>query len=284
MQLDAAETRDLAALFSKRFPAAADRRRLALGAGVAIDRTEVGDEVAAWASLVSAAQAQGKLAALASELAAAAPGDEILVAACRELGARPGGRAARTTIRGAAVGIALGAVVVGIGVIAMSGDGEPTPVASPKVATVSAEAPVEASEPAAAPAAAPTPKSEPTAEVTAPALRPEPKVEAAPAPRPAAPVAATGSRDAIGCPGRAGEVAGYWYAGRASPGAQGDEITIGSGARVRADYPRKDNRFDSRATERCALLAGARVKLEHAPIEVSAGQWWVPYGWGTGRK
>jgi hypothetical protein len=48
------------------------------------------------------------------------------------------------------------------------------------------------------------------------------------------------------------------------------------GARVRVDLPRPANRFDARATERCALFEGDQVRLTGAPVQIAGGSWWVP--------
>lgn len=103
-------------------------------------------------------------------------------------------------------------------------------------------------------------------------------VAAAERPPVAAPVAAGGSP--AGCEGPAGTVVGYWYAGADPPGEVGSTLVMPRSARVRADYPRRDNRYLSSAPERCVLLAGDRVLLSHAPILVDGGRWWVPFAAG----
>jgi hypothetical protein len=69
---------------------------------------------------------------------------------------------------------------------------------------------------------------------------------------------------------------GYWYAGQSSPGAQGETITLDRDARVRADYPRRENHHDAASPERCVLARGTRFVLTRAPIDASNGHWWVP--------
>jgi hypothetical protein len=71
-------------------------------------------------------------------------------------------------------------------------------------------------------------------------------------------------------------VVGYWYAGRDNPGAAGASYTLDRDARVRADYPRSENRHNAAAPERCVLPRGATIVLRAAPIEASRGYWWVP--------
>ncbi len=105
------------------------------------------------------------------------------------------------------------------------------------------------------------------------AVRPPAEPDAAP------PVAkgVVASRLPVGCTGApAGEVVGYWYAGEKKPGEQGETITLDRDARVRVDYPRRENHNNFQTQERCVLPRGTRVKLELAPIDASKGRWWVP--------
>ena len=66
------------------------------------------------------------------------------------------------------------------------------------------------------------------------------------------------------CTTAAGGLVGWWHAGTTAPGAQGEVIRMRHGARVRVDLPRPANRFDARATERCALFEGDQVRLQPA--------------------
>jgi hypothetical protein len=182
-------------------------------------------------------------------------------------------------------GAALGLLLVGGAIWALVGGGPSAEAPPSKPATATAPAtptpaptpPASDAEAAPAPAAAEAASDPaPPAAVEAPPPAPEPPDPAPAAPAPAVAKAAA-TRLGGGCAGaQPGEVVGYWYAGTENPGAAGSTITLTRDARVRADYPRKENRHDSSAPERCVLSRGSRVTLHAAPIEASRGYWWVP--------
>lgn len=282
MTLDADDLRGLARACARRFPQAEQQARFAAEVGLGGEATTPGDAEAAWARLLERCEAAGKLGRLAAALAKAAPGDETFAALARTVGvlaappARPPVALAGAGLA-ALVGLALAAYLV------VGGDPEPEAPAAgkPVAAAPPADAPPA---PAAAPAPAEAPAAEaPVAEAPPPAEPPPAAAlvaEAPVAPVPAvtpAPTASSGSRLPVGCTGSpAGEVVGYWYFGTANPGKQGDTLTLDRDARVRADYPRRDNHHNAGAPERCVLTRGSRFTMTVAPIEVSAGHWWIP--------
>ncbi len=290
MRLDATELQELAGFFAKRFPNAADRARFCKAAGVDVDATDHGDAIHSWETVLSAAQNASRLATLAAVVAAAAPQDENLQAAARELAPKKA-----AGIRMPAVALAAGCVLlfgIGLGVaMRVLGDGVVPP--APVTANVSdtrevAAAPTEVSPVAPDAAAERAPVVAEVAPVAPADVEPADAVLAtAPVRAPAVPVASSpsaarppGSPDRARCSGSPGDVVGYWYAGASTPGTQGTTITLTRDARVRADYPHAENRHNARAAERCVLKAGMRVALSQAPIDASRGHWWVPYAIG----
>ncbi|MFZ5481946.1 MAG: effector-associated domain EAD1-containing protein [Myxococcota bacterium] len=267
MQLDDSTTRELAAFFAKRFPAAGDRARLAGRVGLAAP-ADTGDAVEAWRALIVAAEGAGKLRAIAAAARAEAPGDANLSEVERILA--PRGRK----------GVALALVVVGIvgvGGVAFWAAPEPTEDVAATAAEPTAYAAPSPAEPTASVAPAPT---APTADVAPPpptTAAPPP----APPPTPSAPAEARSPKPEArsGCSAPSGTLVGYWYAGTDKPGELGQTITVRRGARVRADYPRAENGHRVDFPVRCALLAGMVVRLSRAPIETS-GHWWVPLSGG----
>jgi len=286
MTIDAEDLRGFARACARRFPAADDQRQFAAEVGVSGDFTTPGDPELSWAGILERAERQGRLAKLAGALAKAAPGDETFAAMARALGvlAAPAGPPVATL---AAAGF--GALLLVGGAVAWFAGGPAADVplpggraAPPAAAGKHDEPPIAPAAASAAPPEAPPPapavEAAPPA-VAAPAAEAAPAREAAPvreaAPARAAPAAA--SRLPVGCTGApAGEVVGYWYFGTASPGAQGSTITLSRDARVRADYPRRENHHDASAPERCVLTRGSRFTMTLAPMEVSRGHWWIP--------
>lgn len=274
------ELRDLAVFCARRFPDPAARARLLSAAGLGPLVEAEDDEPtaprrpggsvaeAAWAELLRHAQAQGRLEALLRAMVAAAPGDRNLAEAAALIAGPPppGPGPSRGPLW---VGFGLGALLV-VGLVAVfSGRDEAptTPAGAPPVAA--APPPV---------AAAPTAPAPPASPPVPPSPAPAPTT--APAATPAAAAAPTGGTSPPGCEGAAGTVAGWWYAGTSAPGVQGATITMDRSARVRADYPRRDNGWLATARERCVLPAGARVTLSHAPVHVEGDRWWVPFASG----
>ena len=71
-------------------------------------------------------------------------------------------------------------------------------------------------------------------------------------------------------------VVGYWYAGADAPGQAGEVLVMDYSVNVRADYPDHHNAYDARATVRCQLAAGDKVRLTAPPIHVPGDAYWVP--------
>ncbi len=94
------------------------------------------------------------------------------------------------------------------------------------------------------------------------------------APPPAAPPPALAGRRVcppIGVDG----VVGYAYAGRDAPNLVNGTFVAAKSMTVRADYPRRDNRFQKRAPARCAIAEGMKVQAQ-PPIQVDGWAYWVP--------
>jgi hypothetical protein len=331
MRLDPEDVRDLAAFCAKRFPDARARSALATQAGL----PDPGDgaPVDAWTRLVTEASQRRALGRLANALAAAAPGDENLQAACRMLGG-----AERPRLAPRVLGIGAVVLVAGAAVAWTLRSEPPAPVAPEPHTAAVAEIP-RTSEPtdvpttltpptstapttpttpptptaptptATTPTAPPTPTDSPTPTASSPANASPPATsspaETAPVTHDASVPARTdvatvapilskttpdraanrgdspGSSSFSGfrCDTVAEPVAGWWYTG-ANPGNTGDLVTVPHDARVRADYPRAENHYNARFPERCVLPRGAVVRLTHAPVEVSHGEWWAPYAPG----
>jgi hypothetical protein len=288
MDLAPDDLRDLAAFCARRFPGAAERASLA--AQAELDAPVAGEAITDWTTLLDDAQRHGRLTVLAKALAAAAPNDANLQAACAELTGAASRRRARNQglSRLAAGGVALGAAAAGMTLAVAAGwwikgrepsqatsPATPSPATSPAsaVASASPEAPVVRTSAALAtpPAPAAAPPAAPSSTTVAAPAAVAPPVTAATAP-PASRV--------TGCDAHSGEVVGWWYAGTAAPGAVGGTVVLDRDARVRADYPRFENGHDARTPERCVLPRGSRLLLSHAPVNASGGHWWVPYSPG----
>lgn len=303
MRLDANELQELAGFFAKRFPSAADRARFCKAAGVDVDATDHGDAVQSWASVLSAAQNAGRLTTLARTVAAAAPQDENLQAAARELSPKKAAGSSVPTVVMGVGGLVLFAIGFGVAIkLVGGGEGEtagppnaaapvaaqaapaaPAPVAdapaadAPKAAETTAVAEVNTATIAAEPIPAPAERPPAFPPTPVPATVVPPPTVAPPAPKP------SGAGDRAHCSGSPGDVVGYWYAGESSPGSQGATITLTRDARIRADYPHAENHHNARAPEKCVLQAGMSVNLSQAPIDASRGHWWVPYAVGDAR-
>lgn len=273
MTLDPDDLASLARACAKRFQSPELVRRFATLAGLPAERTVHGDLDADWETILTHADQHGTLGKLAAALAKAAPADETFQAMARTLGALTA--PPRSGIPAPLLAVAGAGVVLVAGMAWMLGGGgssEPEapapapPAAAPLVEVAApveaAAAPVEAAVEPAAPAETPPP---------APAA---PPAAAPPEPMPVAPVAP--AYTGTGCQAPSGTVVGYWYAGRDNPGAAGASYTLDRDARVRADYPRSENRHNAAAPERCVLPRGATIVLRAAPIEASRGYWWVP--------
>lgn len=285
MDLTPRDATDLARFMARRFPERAQVDQLARKAGVELDDTLAGDLVAVWSTVVVEARIQGRLRPLARTLARSHRDDERLQEVCALLLAledpQPLPRAA--WIGGGLLAVALLAAGVGWALGGRGGAGAGVdlpaaelPAAAPAAAVAAAPpAAVEVAPPAAVEAAPPAAVEEASAPAASPpgaaATEQPPVAAAAPALAAVVPVAASS-----GCAAAPGELVGYWYAGPAAPGAQGQTITLPQAVNVRADYPDVHNGYDARTTVRCTLRRGDRQRLSRAPIAVPGGAWWVP--------
>lgn len=265
VELNPQEIAELAEFFARRFPerdapsSFASELRLSLGNALT------------WQELVEAAHARGRLRALAKAAVQRRPDDPNLRELERTL------VVPKSSGRAWIVGLGI-AAVIGVGLLmklggsaAPGGSDPPAPSATPS--TPPAEPPQLAAPvtPAETPPVVASPAEAPP--VAAPPAPPatEPQVEAA-AQAPSVPGQTIEGR----CGGPAGERVGYWYAGKRPPGAQGELITLSTGANVRTDYPRRDNRWRYNFPAVCSLEAGDKLRLTAAPIRVDGGDYWVP--------
>lgn len=291
MQFDDNEIQELADFFSRRFPEADQRQRMASAAGLS-------DGFDDWKKLLHQAQTSNRLSRLADVTAAAAPEDDNLRDVCTILTAPR--RRRRATMAASAVVVGLLAAVVGLGLSAT----EPAPVEAPAAVLASA-----AVNPPPAPlkeATRPVPSAPPVASA-APAAPSLPAPEAAHADAAegdSAPEATSGSLEAAAatgsdaeeaaavpspfaatapltgrCRAKGGALVGYWYAGATAPGTVGADVEIPVTVNVRADFPDVHNNFNARAPVRCVLHKGERLVLSGEPIQVPGDRYWVPlYG------
>jgi len=286
MDLDPNNSADLAVFFAKRFPHTEQRSSLATEAHIRFREPPTDEANVAWGGLLTRAREQAALKRLARCAARRIPEDENLQGVSAVLNGRAwpplsAGRSAPPWLRQAAVMAAL--LLIGVGSAWLVGGQEP----EPEVAAV------EANEPVALVATQPTPSAEDAPRLTKSVLAPaptddatlevavadgsaEPPVEEAPVEEAAAMATETATSQLPGCRGRPGELVGYWYAGRVSPGKAGDRITVPQDLNVRADYPDRHNNFDARTSVRCTLAEGAPLVLSAAPIAVPGGAYWVP--------
>lgn len=277
MQFDENEIQELAKFFSRRFPEADQRQRMASAAGLS-------DGFDDWETLLLQAQSTRRLSRLADVSASAAPDDDNLRDVCTILMA-PRRRRRVTMAVSSAVVVALG-VVLGLALPSSA----PVPVEEPAAVLASADitpppAPVqEEPRPAEAP---PEPEPEPAA--APPAEAPAVAAEEVPAPEPTgsdteapelAPSPFAASAPLTGrCRAKTGALIGYWYAGATAPGDVGAAVEVPVTVNVRADFPDVHNNFNARAPVRCVLHQGERVVLSGEPILVPGDRYWVPlYG------
>ncbi|MCB9781267.1 MAG: hypothetical protein H6742_22055 [Alphaproteobacteria bacterium] len=293
MDLSPRETHDLASFFARRFPDRSELDQLARTAGIELADTLAGDVQTVWSTVIVEASVQGRLRRLARTLAAQDRDDANLQEVCGLI-LRAERRPMAPILAVAAVGVVVLVAATGFALRMASPSADETVAATAPVAAEVAPAaapaePTEAVEPAAVETAAVEAAAVETAAVetaavaaaTAPASSPEPaSTEPASKPVRTASIAPTATHTAAavpaGCDGAPGQVVGYWYAGRTSPGAKGDVITLDQAVNVRADYPDRHNGYDSSARVQCTLGAGARFELAEAPIHVPGDAYWVP--------
>ena len=299
MELDPNATTDLSEFFTKRFPKPEDREALAYAARVKFHEPDSDDPIAAWGGLVSRAREQSALPLLAKCAARRRPNDENLQGVAAVLNGQVWPPVPAPAVP--AIWKQVGTLVALIGIAgvawAASGPGEALDVAPTATTDALTVAAVEHTPP-------PTPPPPPTVQpvdagdaamvadeqgaqeapeepVQAPVegsdAAPEPASETTPAPAPAAtPVGEPEEQVFIGCSGPVGQLVGYWYAGRASPGKKGERITVPRDLNVRADYPDHHNNYNRRAKIRCTLGVGQSLVLTADPILVPGDAYWVP--------
>ena len=294
MEFEVQEIRDLAEFFAKRFPALADRERIAQSAGLPSENLG-GDVLQAWERVVRAAMEGGKLWNLAEAGRIARPADANLRDLANAFGDSRGGTK-RRYLAAAVVVLAVGGFGFALTQPNPLSDAEPTdstvaviePLVAPEVETTLAvtEPGEDAAETAvveAAPKVEAAPVPVPVPAVALAPTTPKAVVQQAKAPVVAAVTPVPRKRRIIpadGVQGRCGgarqEIVGYWYAGDTTPGLTGEVVDIGRTVNVRQDYPRYNNGYSSRSEVVCWLKTGDKVKLTQAPIYVDGDVYWVP--------
>lgn len=276
MDLTDRELQDLAAFFSRRLtPECAVRDPL--------DAPPPGiDPVVAWTEELIAARDKGTLDAVVRRVHRALPDDAAVAEACRLLTRRQGtgeSLVLGVVLAGGAVALMLsiaGGVTAVAGLTALEAATTQSVLAAASTAPLPYHLPDELG--AEAPASTAPAKSTPTYDP------PFPTLSAGTVSAPRAHEASGESRGPRGCRASDGSVVGYWYAGRARPGALGDTVRVPHSVHVRAQVPSRDNGWSARATVRCTLGRGDRVLLRREPIDVGGGHWWVPLVAGAWRQ
>jgi len=299
MELDPHATSDLSEFFTKRFPAPEDREALAYAARVAFHEPESDDPIVAWGGLVTRAREQSALPLLAKCAARRRPNDENLQGVAAVLNGQVWPPVPTQTVPVGWKQVGTLAVLIGIAGVAWAASGPSDNTATqPTVTTDALTVAAAETAPPPAPPAAPSVDAddagdaavvaddqgaqeeavEPVVEpVEGSDSAPAAAVESTPTPAPAAvPTANSEEQVFIGCSGPTGELVGYWYAGRTSPGKKGERITVPRDLNVRADYPDSHNDYDRRAKIRCTLGVGQSLVLTADPILVPGDAYWVP--------
>ncbi|HCH63793.1 MAG: hypothetical protein CL927_03395 [Deltaproteobacteria bacterium] len=316
MELDPNATSDLTAFFTKRFPAPEDRQALARAAHIAFREPELSDPDIAWGGLVTRAREQSALPRLARCAARKRPDDENLQGVAAVLSGRAWPPQRQSTSSSTWKQLGTLGVLVGVASVAWAASGpdkasiattgssvESASIAIEEPAALSTTSPQtvlpsDAGTPSVEPAStAPTAAASSAAEQgsdrpSGAALESTPASTALPSdptPDPVgsdlagagsaeriAPATAPEEQVFIGCSGEPGELVGYWYAGRESPGSKGDLIKVPRDLNVRADYPDRHNNYDRRAKINCTLGVGQNLVLTADPIRVPGDAYWVP--------
>lgn len=176
-------------------------------------------------------------------------------------------------------GIGLALVLVAVAVLLGSSQGpalvvdgpDETEAPAPRPTTPATVAPSAPDPvPAPVPAAVPAPGAPPPVSFED-QLRGVPEV-AVPAPAPSGPA---GEPDGP-CPGTRDAVVGYAWAGEASPGDKGDFWELDRHVNVRADFPKAENKWNSRAKTVCVIPPGAAIELVEGVMAIRGGAFWVP--------
>jgi hypothetical protein len=73
-----------------------------------------------------------------------------------------------------------------------------------------------------------------------------------------------------------GDLIGYWYAGSTPPQIDNGWTTIPHGVNVRIDFPEEHNNYNAKTAVSCVLFPNMRVPVQHEPILVAGGKYWIP--------
>ena len=261
----AEEGRDtLARALTTAYPAVGDRLRLLSAAGLGHVQAS-GDALASWRGAVDEAIAANALDKL---LAAAGRDDAWLAGLAADVAAgRPPGAGFRRKL---VAGLVLVSVVLGAGIVALTSltfygvdptDRPVTPESRPARAVPVAPDPV-AAEPVVEP-------------IVEPVVPPEPVVPREPV---VAPVpSASAADDECGAPDADGRI-GWVYVGEREPKVDGDRLVLPTAGNVRADYPRKENRWSAHAKARCWPPKGTHVRLAGEVAAIPPHDFWAPIG------
>ena len=289
MELSDHEYTELAAFFAKRFPPPAE------------DEVPGDSPEADWKSALLEAAEKKQLHKMVADYSSRCPDDENLQALCTLLpGDRArGSRALKFTLAaGVAASLAvvsttgLAAIALGLwtqGIWSSTSLAQQSPPSSFHRVETTAEVRHEPTEPALvhnitaleietesteAPSGPPTTPPPATNVPTPPTPAPVVASTAPAAPQVTAPVRRSHSPDR--CRRGEGEIVGYWYSGRAAPGAQGETVTIERDLNVRQDFPDRHNNYNFKSDVRCVLRKGDLVHLSKEPMLVPGDHYWVP--------
>jgi hypothetical protein len=286
MALDPRALDDLSRFLATRFADAAPR--LCARAGLPIP---VAPSAAHWSDVLAGAD-DDALKRLSDVLAAEAPEDVTVAAACREL------RGTRAALYRIALVVAFLGFASAGALYALDAQRRAAPVVAPP--PPAREAPLPTTEPAVAegegldeaddpppipdtrqPLDPSSPLSEygptppPDALAAASAAPPAPAVQT-PAPRervrrpPADPPVPR-------CDAVPGTVRGWWYAGKNFTGKQGQVVIVGRGSKVRSKAPLRTDEDHRQGAVLCYIPTGGIVRLSGPPVDASPNGWWAPF-------
>jgi hypothetical protein len=279
--MDGGDDAALVAHLAARWGSFEERRKIAVDAGLA-DAQMAGDAATSWRMLLSEARERGLYEKFVQRIAAEDP------AVARYLSIGPQALLERKAIEPGwiAAGVLVGAGITGVLVlgfllyghnrhtetIAMgdNSSSDPVPVPAPAAVVPSPVAPV-AVMPEAPVAVPETPVAVVPAAPVVPTTAPKPV--APPAEKPAV-ISAPESADGV-CPEAGPDgLVGWAYTGRDRPKVEGGQFVAASWMNVRADYPRKENHYSSRAKSRCAVSKGMIVSVREPEVVDGWALWW----------
>jgi hypothetical protein len=289
MALDPRALDDLSRFLATRFADAAPR--LCARAGLPIP---VAPSAAHWADVLANADDEA-LKRLSDVLAAEAPEDVTVAAACREL------RGTRAALYRIALVIAFLGFASAGALYALDAQRRAAPVLTQPPPAL--EAPPPPTEPpvaegegldeADAPAPIPDTRQPVDGSVTMPEHGPTPPrpVPAAAAAAPPSPVvqpqASRAPRERARrpppdppvprCDAVPGAVRGWWYAGKNFTGKQGQVVIVGRGSKVRSKAPSPTDKDHRQGTVLCYIPTGGIVRLSGPPVDASPNGWWAPF-------